>query len=245
MEHLLLTRVIPHLQERYGLRGAIVSRLLRVVGMGESLVGERLADLMTGGTNPTVGTMAHYGQVDVRIAAKAADEDSARALIVPVEAEARRRLGDVVFGTDADSLEGVVGSALVARRWTLALLEAGTGGSVAQRLTAVADGGPRIEALVGELGWSARRVGATDERAGSLAAAVRAWADTDVGAAIVIGAAEGPGPNPVYPAWTGVATSTGTVAGEHRLGGDPRQVRIRAQVLALDRLRRALLGLPL
>jgi competence/damage-inducible protein CinA-like protein len=100
MEHLLLGRVLPHLRARYGLQAAIVSRLVRVAGLGESRVGELLGDLMAKGANPTVGTMAHPGQVDVRIAAKGADEAAALALIAPVEAEVRSRLGDAVFGTD-------------------------------------------------------------------------------------------------------------------------------------------------
>ena len=105
MEYLLRTGALPHLRARYGLQAAIVSRLVRVAGLGESRVGELLADLMAKGANPTVGTMAHPGQVDVRIAAKGSDEAAARALIAPVEAEIRARLGDTVFGTDGESLE--------------------------------------------------------------------------------------------------------------------------------------------
>ena len=52
MEHLLLTRGLPHLRARYGLQAAIVSRLVRVAGLGESRVGEVLADLMAKGSQP-------------------------------------------------------------------------------------------------------------------------------------------------------------------------------------------------
>src|SRR3990170_1577193 len=70
MEHLLVTRVLPHLRERYGLKGEIRLRVLKVVGLGESRIGELLADFMEKGRNPTIGTLAHLGQVDVRIAAQ-------------------------------------------------------------------------------------------------------------------------------------------------------------------------------
>ncbi|HEX2480661.1 MAG TPA: hypothetical protein VHQ69_02150, partial [Methylomirabilota bacterium] len=76
--------------------------------------------------------------------------------------------------------------------------------------------------------------------AADLARAVRAWAGTDVGAAVVMEAAEGEGPNPVYPTRIGVATAHEATEVEHRPGGDLRQVRLRAVVLALDGLRRAL-----
>lgn len=242
MEHLLLTRVIPYLRERYDLRGAIVWRILRVCGLGESRVGEILGDYMAGGANPTVGTMAHLGQVDVRIAAKAADEAAARVLIAPVEAEIRRRLGDLVFGVDGDTLEGVVAAGLAARAWTLALLEAGTGGLVAERLTAVPGAGDRVHALVTGSEAAARRLGLADGSTGELAQAVREWAKSDLGAAAVIGPPEGEGPSLIHPTRIGVASRGHAVQHDYRFGGDLRQVRIRASVMTLDLLRRALAG---
>lgn len=244
MEHLLLTRVLPYLRERYHLEGAIVSRILRVCGLGESRVGEILGDFMASGANPTVGTMAHLGQVDVRIAAKAASEGAARALITPIEDEIRSRLGDVVFGVDGETLEGVVAAGLLARDWTLTLFEAGTGGLVAERLTAVPGAGPRVYALVTGGEVAARRLGLVAESAdGSIGPqAVREWGKTDLGAVTLIGLPEGDGPNPIYPTRIGVATSTGVSQHDYRFGGDLHQVRIRAQVMMLDRLRRVLMA---
>jgi len=240
MEHLLLSRGIPHLRSRYGLRAVIVSRLVRVVGLGESRVGELLADFMATGANPTIGTMAHPGQVDVRIAAKAADEDAARALIAPVEAAVRARLGDVVFGTDGETLESVVAARLADTGRTLGLVEVGTGGLVAERLTSVARAAGRVEALVGTADQLQRRLGASSPSAADLASAMRTWAGADVGAAVVMAGAEGGGPNPVHPTRIAVSTGSATTDAEHRPGGDLRQARMRAQLLALDALRRAL-----
>jgi nicotinamide-nucleotide amidase len=242
MEHLLLTRALPHLRARYGLQAAIVSRLVRVAGIGESRVGELLSDLMAKGANPTVGTMAHPGQVDVRIAAKGSDEAAARALIAPVEALVRSRLGDTVFGTDGESLEGVVGARLAARGQRLGLVEVGTGGLVSERLTSVAGLAGRLESLVATLEAAQGRLGVSSSSAAELARAVRTWAGTDVGSAVVMAAAEGEGPNPVHPTRIGVATAEGASEVEHRPGGDLRQARIRATILALDGLRRALAG---
>jgi nicotinamide-nucleotide amidase len=240
MEHLLLTRALPHLRARYGLQAAIVSRLVRVAGIGESRVGELLADLMAKGANPTVGTMAHPGQVDVRIAAKGTDEAAARALIAPVEAEIRSRLGDTVFGVDRESLEGIVAARLADRDQRLALVEIGTGGLVSERLTSVPGAAARLESLIASLESVQRRLGLRSGSAVELARAVRTWAGTDIGAAVVMEAAEGDGPNPVYPTRIALATATRANEVEHRPGGDLRQVRQRALVLALDSLRRAL-----
>ena len=246
MEHLLLGRVIPYLRERYRLRGTIVSRILRVCGLWESRVGEILGDYMTSGANPTVGTMAHLGQVDVRIAAKADDEAAARALIAPVEAEVRARLGDLIFGVDTETLERVVTAGLISRDWTVALLEAGTGGLIAERLSAVPGAAERVQALVTGGEASARRLGLGDGSAAELAEAVRSWAKTDLAAAAVIEPPEGTGTSLIYPTRIGVASvgQGGARASQHdyRFGGDLGQVRVRACVMTLDRLRRVLMG---
>jgi competence/damage-inducible protein CinA-like protein len=241
MEYLLVTRVLPHVRERHGIQGTIVSRLVRVCGLGESRVGELLADFMTRGGNPTVGTMAHLGRVDVRIAAKGPDDASARTLIAPVEAAVRQRLGDVVYGTDGDTLEGVVAAGLEARALTLALVEAGTGGLVTERLTA-GGAAARVRALVASPADAARTLGVEDgdSLAPRLAGAARAWAGAALGAAVVVGPPEGEGLSRAHD--VAIAVRAQGPAGEwrHRLAGDAVQVRARAQVLALDGLRRAL-----
>lgn len=244
MEHLLVTRVLPYLRERYRLQGAIVSRLLRVCGLGESRVGEMVGDFMTRGGNPTVGTMAHLGQVDVRIAAKGADEAAARALIGPVETEIRSRLGDVVFGVDADTLEGVVAAGLAGRGWTLALVEVGTGGLVTERLTSVSGAGARVYGLIAGGEEAVRRLGVIhgDGSVSDLARGVRAWVGADVGTATVLEGPESEGPNAIYPTRIAVATPNGVDEREYRFGGDHRQARVRAQIMTLDRLRRSLVA---
>ncbi|MBI5876990.1 MAG: CinA family nicotinamide mononucleotide deamidase-related protein [Chloroflexi bacterium] len=139
MKYLMDHAVMPFLHERFGLRGIIKSRMLRVAGMGESVLGERIADLMDE-SNPTVGTMAHTGQVDVRVAAKADSEAEANQLIAAMEMRVRERLGDFIFGVDRDTLEGVAIKKLTDAGETVAVLETNTGGLIAQRLTSAAGG---------------------------------------------------------------------------------------------------------
>ena len=127
MEHLLEHAVVPELGRRFKLDSVLVVRLLRTTGAGESQIDEKIGDLEALG-NPTVGLAAHSGQVDVRITAKAASETAARALIAPVEAEIRDRLGSWIFGVDRDTLASAAGRQLAERSWTYSLLEAGIGG---------------------------------------------------------------------------------------------------------------------
>jgi competence/damage-inducible protein CinA-like protein len=136
MEYLLEHAVLPYLRERFGLTGVIKARVLRTAGLGESVVDQKVAELETL-SNPTVGLAAHPGSVDVRITAKAASEAEADRLIAGVEAQARARLGDAIFGVDGETLESVLLALLAARGLTLAVAEANTDGVLTARLAAV------------------------------------------------------------------------------------------------------------
>ena len=135
MKYLMEHRVIPYLQQRIGAQGVIKIRVLRTAGAGESWLGEKIADLMQL-SNPTVGTAAHGGQTDIRITAKAVDEAAADALMAPVEAQLRERIGQYVFGIDKEPIEGALIAALRAAGKPMDLYETGTEGTLYKRLSA-------------------------------------------------------------------------------------------------------------
>ena len=87
--------------------------------------------------NPSIGVYARADGVQLRIAAKAATSEEARALIDPVEAEARRILGNVIWGADEDTLETAVGGLLRQHSLGVATMESCTGGLLAHTLTNV------------------------------------------------------------------------------------------------------------
>lgn len=142
MEYLLGNAVLPFLRRRFELRGIIKSRVLRVAGLGESVIDQKVGNLEAL-ANPTVGLNAHFGVVDIRITAKAESEGEADRMIADVEQTARERLGDAIFGVDEQTLEGVVLALLAARGQQLAVVEGGTGGRLAARL-AEADQGQGV-----------------------------------------------------------------------------------------------------
>lgn len=124
--------VIPRLRERTG--GVVIrSRVLRVTGEGESTVEARIKNLI-GGTSPTIAPYAKLGEVHLRVTAKGAPSDVAAQLDAG-EAGLRERLGEMIYGTNEESLELVVGRLLGERAATLAVAESCTGGLVAKRLT--------------------------------------------------------------------------------------------------------------
>ncbi len=133
MEHILHESMIPYLQKRFHLDQVIKIRVLHCAGLGEGMIDEKIAELETL-SNPTVGLAAHTGVVDIRIAAKAKNEAEADEMITRIENQVRERLGDVVFGVDADRLEDIVLSMVAKRGWTLIGVESGLDGLLARKV---------------------------------------------------------------------------------------------------------------
>ena len=134
MYRMLQEQAIPRLQPFLG--GVIFTRILRVTGLGESTVEERLSSLLHT-TNPTIATYAKDDAIDVRITAKADTAEEAEALVASMEQAARQVLGDSVFGINKDTLASVVGALLQERKQTLGVMESLTGGLLASTITDV------------------------------------------------------------------------------------------------------------
>ena len=117
---------------------ALRRRTLKLLGVGESAVEEKLDELVRS-TSPTVATYAKNDGVHVRIADKAPSAQEADARIAGVEAEIRARLGEYVWGVDSDTLGVVVGRALLARGWRLAVAESLSMGDIARSLADTPD----------------------------------------------------------------------------------------------------------
>jgi nicotinamide-nucleotide amidase len=126
--------VAPYLRRKFSLSAIITYRVLKVAELGESRVDDLMGHLIANSRNPTVGVLAHPGQVDIRIAAKAANKETALALIAPVEAEVRQLIGKHVFAVDEETMEDAVGKLLREQQKTIAVCEDLTGGLVTERL---------------------------------------------------------------------------------------------------------------
>ncbi|GAC1299932.1 MAG: competence/damage-inducible protein A [Vulcanimicrobiaceae bacterium] len=138
MKPMLAERLVPWLVARFGLREGIYTRTLHTVGIAESEVDARIEALFRTLENPKIAVLAHTYQVDVKIMAKAADRAAAEALIAPVEAELRARVGAGIYGVDEETLASALVRRLVARGETLGTAESLTGGSVADAIVRVA-----------------------------------------------------------------------------------------------------------
>jgi nicotinamide-nucleotide amidase len=146
MKQMMTATVIPFLQQLQGEAAVIRRRILRTIGIGESAIDAKIHDLMLG-ANPTVGTAAHTGQADIRIAARAGTEAEAEALIEQMDIAIRQRIGAFIYSTTPDeTIEKFVADLLAREDLSLAFLESISEGAVAQRLAGALDEPSRIKA---------------------------------------------------------------------------------------------------
>lgn len=255
MHRMLAEHVLPATGPMGGGQ-AVVIRRVHAFGAGESDIGARLEDLMARDANPLVGTTASGGQIGVRIIATAEGRDLAETMAAESVAEVRRRLGDLAFGVDDDTLAGVVGRLLIERSATLAGAESCTGGLVGQLITAEAGAS---EYFLGSIVCYANEIkqailgvseallvehGAVSEPvacAMAEAAADRLGADYAFAITGIAGPTGGSEDKPVGTVFVALAGPQETEVLRRVYPGDRDMVRLRSALTALNMLRLRLL----
>ncbi|MBV8596173.1 MAG: competence/damage-inducible protein A [Candidatus Eremiobacteraeota bacterium] len=255
MRPMLHDHVVPLLRERFDLHSVIATRVLRTVGISESELDSRIADLFRTSVNPSIAVLAHINSVDVKLTAKAATREAAHAMIDQLEPEIRRHLGDHIFSSDGASLEEVVGRQLRARDWTLATAESCTGGLVGELLTSIPGssdyylGGvvsyadaAKTELLGVPAELLAEHGAVSEETARAMAAGVRSRMRATFGVSVTgIAGPEGGSPaKPVGLVFVALADHRdGVEVKRLRIPGDREAIRHRAAIAALAMVWRA------
>jgi nicotinamide-nucleotide amidase len=235
--------------------GVLVSKVLRVLGLGESLMEDRVKDIMDAQTNPTIAPYAKEGESILRITARGRDEKEAEELIKPVEKEIRERLGDNVYGTDDTDIESVVAEMLLYNNLTISTAESCTGGLLSGRLINY----PGVSAVFmeGAVTYSneskIRRLGVkretiekfgavSEETALEMAGGIAQSAGTDIGLSVtgIAGPGGGTDEKPVGLVYVGLYIKGKVRAKKLNLWGDRQNIRSRAVMQILDWLRREL-----
>lgn len=130
---LFMEQVIPYLGKKQP--EVIYSKMVKLAGIGESQVAERIQDLIEKQTNPTLATYAKTGEVHLRITAKAKNKKAAKKLLKPIVKELKARFGNAIYTTKENiTLEDAVVKLLRKRKWKVTTAESCTGGLLAGRL---------------------------------------------------------------------------------------------------------------
>jgi nicotinamide-nucleotide amidase len=186
----------------------LVTRTIKTAGIGEGQLDEMISPLLKS-ANPSIGVYARADGVHVRLGAKAATQDEARALIAPVEAELRQILHPHVWGTDAETFESIVGRMLSERGLTLGAMESCTGGLFSDVMTNVTGAGQYYRGAIVSYATEVKEKMGVDaaiiaehgvvsaETASAMASVARDQLDADIG--IGITGVAGPDPQDGVP----------------------------------------------
>ena len=252
------SQVLPVIRARAG--GTILrTRVLKIASMGESEVEQRIAAFYKTFDNPRTTILGGPGQVELHLTASEASEDAALERIEALASGIRDIMAGAVYSEDGRELPEVVADLLKQRRLTLAVAESCTGGLLCARLTEVPGSSAFLErgfvtysnrAKVEMLGVAARSIeseGAVSEAvAAAMAAGARSAAGTDIGIGItgVAGPDGGTADKPVGLVFVALDGAAGTRVRRCRFPGERDRVRTQATQVAMEMMRRGLLGLP-
>ena len=248
MRNLFAAEVAPRLAARAGTSGVIRSRTVRVTGIPESTLAERLGEIEAAVAPLTLAYLPGLDGVDLRVtawglAAAEADDHLARAV-----AELRARAGDVVYGEDDADLAGLVLDRARQLGVRIAVAESCTGGLLGARLTEIsgssdvfAGGVIAYENAVKTelLGVASDMLETEGAVSGPVALAMASTAlerfgvDLAVSVTGIAGPGGGSESKPVGTVWFGLAGRGGLAAVHTMLGGTRSEIRYRAAQAAL------------
>lgn len=232
------------------------TRVLRVAGLGESAVDEKIAPIYTKYENPQTTILFNSSEIEIHLRAHGRTEADAEVLLDDLSLKIEKELGNSAFSFRGETMEEVVGRRLAMTEFTLAVAESCTGGLIAQRLTSVPGSSKYfIEGLVTYSNESKTRLLGVDKKiirefgavsqqvARDMARGVRHRAKTDFGLAVtgIAGPDGGTEAKPVGLVFIALADDAHTEHKRLMLPGDRELIRWRASQAALDMLRRRLI----
>ena len=244
------------LEERFTGKLFIKRRVLRTFGLPESKINEAINDILKK-ENPVVGLTAKETGVDIRIIARETSAELSQVLAERTDARIREKLGDAIYGVDGQDMEEVVGALLKQRRLKLSVAESCTGGLIGARITNIPGSSEYFErgvvtysnaAKTELLGVPAalmdRRGAVSREVAEAMAQGIRQAARTDLGLSVtgIAGPDGGSKEKPVGLVYISLSSAHGVKTEEHKFLGNREQIRTKAAQMALDTVRRHLIG---
>ena len=252
MKPMFTNQVMPYLASKQ--EYTLVSKVLRIAGIGESAVEMEIRDIIDKQTNPTVATYAKDWEATLRITARAKNAKEAEDLIKPVSVEMYRRFGENIYAEGETTIQNTVAKMLVEKGKTIAVAESCTGGLVSAKLIEYPGVSSVLKEGIVSYGNEAKmhRLGVkketleqygavSAETAIEMAEGVARTAGADIG--ISTTGVAGPGPSEGKPeglVYIGVYIEGKKYYKELHLTGGRNVVRERAAYTVLDYLRRKL-----
>lgn len=259
MEAMFESGVIEYLKSKTD--SIIYSKTLKVFGIGESALEEKLSELMHTQQNPSIAPYAKTGEVELRLTAKAETEEICLKMLEPLEEKVKAVLGDMVYAEGEDSsVESTLCELLTSRKMKMATAESCTGGMIAQKITSVSGASSCFDCgvvtysneqkqkILGVSTETLKSYGAvSEETALEMCKGVREISGADFGISVtgIAGPTGGTAEKPVGLVYIGICGENIHKAFKFNFAGDRDVVRKRTSLQALDMVRRAVLGIDL
>jgi nicotinamide-nucleotide amidase len=251
LKPLFLEQVSPRLQRHMsGVR--MIHRELRVTGLGESHVEERIKPIYTRYKNVSTTILATPGEIQIHLRQWSEDALEANATLDEIVRGLELALGDRIFAQGPSSLEEVVAQLLLENHATIAAAESCTGGLLAERLTRIPGssnyflGGAVCYSNELKTAWAgvpaemiAAKGAVSSEVAIALAEGIRRAVRSMFGVGItgIAGPGGGSEEKPVGTVHIALTTPNGTKDRLVHLPGDREAIRFYASQIALDMVR--------
>jgi nicotinamide-nucleotide amidase len=260
MRYLMDEVVIPDLLLHCTALPALKHKVLKLYGLNEPSIAERLRDLPEKSGNVILGFYPRFPENHITLSLRGEDEPSVTGEIDLMEREIRSRVGSFIFATGDQMMEGVVGEMLLRKKLTLSVAESCTGGLIGNLLTNVPGssgyflGGMIVygnQAKMDLLRVSKETLdthgAVSDPVAREMATGVRRELKTDLGLSVtgIAGPDGGTAEKPVGTVYIGLASGDETFSGKYRFWGKREQNKLNSAMMALDWVRRVLHGDPL
>ena len=251
LKPMYLEQVLPRLERRStGIR--MYHRDLRVAGMGESAVEQRIKPIYTryGDVNTTI--LAAPGEIQIHLRMWTDDALHAQKTLDEIVQGFELALTDHIYSKDGASMEEVVASLLTMNNATISAAESCTGGLLAQRLTSIAGsssyflGGVVCYSNELKTAWAdvpadliQSKGAVSSEVATALANGIRRHVGSTLGVGItgIAGPSGGSEEKPVGTVHIALAHAGGVKERGVRFPGDREAIRWHASQLALDMVR--------
>jgi nicotinamide-nucleotide amidase len=244
---------VEHRLARLSTGVRLVARELRVAGMGESDVDQRIAPIYTRHSDVQTTILTAPGEIQIHLRAWTTDAPAAERQLQGIVESIVITLGEAVFTTAGESLEEVVARELTMHHATIATAESCTGGLLAERLTRIS--GSSAYFLGGVVSYSntlksawvdvpaeiiESRGAVSSEVAIALADGIRRRTGATLGLGItgVAGPTGGSPEKPVGTVHVAIADASGSKERGILYPGERDRIRWQASQTALDMVRR-------
>jgi nicotinamide-nucleotide amidase len=256
MKAMMQQEVLPKITQKF-IRPVIVHKLVKIVGIGESYLSEKIADWENSlPANIKLAYLPHIGEIKLRLTATGTDKEEVRLQVEQEVIKLRKIIPEYIFGVDDDVLEKVVGEMLLKNKLSISSAESCTGGYLAYLLTTIPGSSEyywgsvvayqnivKID-ILGVNEETIKQHGAVSEQTvKEMAKGIRKRFGTDIGISSsgIAGPTGGTEEKPVGTIWIGYSDKNQTFAKKLMLGND-RDINVKLTCIAVFNMIRQTLG---